>query len=100
MANPFREMNRAIPINNTQDLIQQMMMRNPRLQPIAQFFQNGGNPQIALQNIMNQNPQARVLMNQMQNSGLSAEQYVRNLFKQYNVDIEPLIKSFKQKGYK
>ncbi len=100
MANPFNEVNKPICINNTQDLVQQMMMRNPRLQPVAQFFQNGGNPQVVLQNILNQNPQARLLMNQMQNSGLSAEQYVRNLAKQYNVNIEPIIQSFRNKGFK
>lgn len=98
MANPFNVVNKPIQINNTQQLFQQMMMRNPRLQPFVQMFQNGGNPQMILQNMMSQNPQARQIISQMQNSGMSSEQYVRNLAKQYNLDIEPLIKSmFNQK---
>lgn len=96
--NPFiNKPNMATPQNN---ILQSMAMRNPNLLPILQLMQNGGNPQQVLQNMLRSNPQMQQVINQMKSSGLGAEQYVRNLARQYNIDIEPMIQSFKQRGFR
>lgn len=99
MANPFVNPN-AMKMPPQRMLLQQMVAQNPQLQAMFNMLQNGGNPQQILQNFMAQNPQARNVMAQMQNSGMNAEQYVRTLAKQYNVDIEPMIQSFRNKGFR
>ena len=81
-------------------LIQQMLNNNPQLRNIYSMLQQGANPQAMMQNIMNNNPQAQQVLNNMKNSGMSAEQYVRNLARQYNVNIEPMIQSFRKRGYR
>lgn len=67
---------------------------------ILMQMMNGGNPQAMLQNAMQRNPQLQAILNQQKQSGMSMEQYVRQLAKQQNVDIEPMLNMLRQRGIK
>lgn len=72
---------------------------NP-MQLITQFLGMGNNPQQIMQNIIHQNPQMQVIVNQVQQSGLSPKQFVMQYAKQNNIDINPLVQFMSQRGIK
>ncbi|MBO7712016.1 MAG: hypothetical protein J6S85_00895 [Methanobrevibacter sp.] len=67
---------------------------------ILMQMMSGGNPQAMLQNAMQRNPQLQAILNQQKQSGMSMEQYVRQVAKQQNVDIEPMLNMLRQRGIK
>lgn len=67
---------------------------------LSQVMQMGNNPQAIVQNVINQNPQLKVALNQMKNSGLSQKQFVTQYAKQNNIDINPLINMMSNFGIK
>lgn len=75
-------------------------MANNPMQMLMQLMSGGANPQQIMQNAMRQNPNFNAILNQMQNSGMSAEQYVRQYAKQNNIDINPMIDAMKKRGFK
>lgn len=74
------------------------MAGNP-MQILMQMM-SGGNTQAMLQNAMKQNPQLQAVLNQQKQSGMSMEQYVRQLAQQNGVDINPMIQFLNQRGIK
>lgn len=76
-------------------------MNNP-MQMIFQMMQMGNNPQQILNTIVNQNPQARALMNQINHSGMSPQDYLRQYAKQNNIDLDrnPMVQMLKSRGAK
>lgn len=74
------------------------MNGNP-MQILMQMM-SGGNTQAMLQNAMKQNPQLQAILNQQKQSGMSMEQYVRQLAQQNGVDINPMIQFLNQRGIK
>lgn len=75
-------------------------MNGNSLQALMQIIGNGGNPQQILQMVAQRNPQFAAMLNQQKQSGMSMEQFVRQLYKQNNVDINPMLNALKQKGIK
>lgn len=67
---------------------------------ILQMLMSGQNPQMVMQNIIRQNPQAQVVLNQMQQSEMTPQQFVMQLAKQNNVNLGPMINMLRQRGYK
>ena len=67
---------------------------------IIQLMNQGQNPQQIIQQMVAQNPQLQVLLNQAQQSGMSPQEYVKQYAKQNNINIEPLVNIFSQKGIK
>ena len=67
---------------------------------IFQMLMSGQNPQMLMQNILRQNPQAQVILNQMQQSNMTPQQYVMQLAKQNNINLNPVLNMLRQKGYK
>lgn len=67
---------------------------------IMQMLMGGMNPNSIMQNIIRQNPQAQVILNQMQQSGMTPQQYVMQLARQNNVDLSPMLNMLKQRGFK
>ena len=67
---------------------------------ILQMIMSGQNPQMVMQNIIRQNPQAQVVLNQMQQSGMTPEQFVMQLAKQNNVNIPPMLNMLRQRGFR
>lgn len=67
---------------------------------ILQAIANGQNPNQIIQQMVQQNPQAQILMNQMQQSGMSQKDFTMQFAKQNNVNIQPLLNMFSQRGIK
>lgn len=67
---------------------------------IFQMLMSGMNPNQIMQNIVTQNPQAQVILNQMQQSNMSPQQYVMQLAKQNNVNLNPILNMLRQRGFK
>lgn len=73
---------------------------NNPLNVLAQIMQMGKNPQAILQNLINQNPQAKFYLNQMKSSGLSDKEFVMQFAKNNNIDINPFISMLSNFGIK
>lgn len=67
---------------------------------ILMQMMSGGNPQAMLQNAMQRNPQLQAILNQQKQSGMSMEQYVKQLAQQQGVDINPMVQFLNQRGIK
>ncbi len=67
---------------------------------IMQMLMSGMNPNQIMQNVLQSNPQAQVILNQMQQSGMTPRQYVMQLAKQNNINLNPMINMLKQRGFK
>ena len=75
-------------------------MANNPMQFLMQMMSSGSTPQQMVQNMMKQNPNFNAIVNQMQNSGMSPEQYVRQYAKQNNINIDQMINTIKNRGFK
>ena len=67
---------------------------------ILQIITNGQNPNQVIQQMVSQNPQAQVLLNQMQQSGMSVKDFTLQYAKQNNINIQPILNTLHQKGVK
>jgi len=65
-----------------------------------QLLLGGGNPQQIIAQMVQNDPQAKAMLTQMQSSGMSNEQFVRQYAKQHNINIEPFLSMLRQKGVK
>lgn len=75
-------------------------MNNNVLNIFNQLISGGQNPQQIINNILMQNPQYKMIFNQIQSSGLSMKDYVLQYARQNQIDIQPMINLMQQKGYK
>lgn len=71
-------------------------MNNNIINFILQTMTSGINPHQLIQ----QNPQMQVLMNQMQQSGMSMRDFTLQYAKQNNINLEPIIQQLNQRGIK
>ena len=71
-------------------------MNNNIINFILQTMTSGINPQQLIQ----QNPQMQVLINQMQQSGMSMRDFTLQYAKQNNINLEPIIQQLNQRGIK
>ena len=76
------------------------MNNNPIFNYLIQGITRNVNPDILLNNIINQNPQMRVVLNQMQQSGMTPKQYVMQYAKQQNINLNPILQDLSNKGIK
>lgn len=67
---------------------------------IMQMLMSGANPNQIMQNVIRQNPQAQIILNQMQQSNMTPQQYVMQLAKQNNININPVLNMLRQRGFK
>lgn len=79
-------------------------MNNNPMQMFMQMLNMGGNPQQIIQNMVNKNPQMQqqlnILNNQIQQSGLSPQQFAMQYAKQNNINIQPFVNMMNQRGIK
>lgn len=75
------------------------MQQNP-MEVLMQMIAMGNNPQKITEQMLYQNPQVRTVFNQMQQSGLTPQQFVFQYAKQNNINIQPLINMLNQRGIK
>lgn len=74
-------------------------MPNP-LEIIMQMVMGGQNPQQIINQMVQQNPQLQIMLNQAQQSGMNPRDYTLQYAKQNNINIQPLINMFAQRGIK
>lgn len=58
------------------------------------------NPNQIIQQTLQRNPQAQVLFNQMQQSGMSARDFTLQYARQNNINLQPIINTLSQRGIK
>lgn len=75
-------------------------MQQSPMEVLMQMISMGNNPQKITEQILYQNPQVRTVFNQMQQSGLTPQQFVFQYAKQNNINIQPLINMLNQRGIK
>ena len=71
-------------------------MQNNILNELMQIIQMGKNPQQFMMSVLNVNPEEQALFDKAQKSG-NMEQFVRNLAKENNIDIQPFLNMFSVK---
>lgn len=75
-------------------------MQNNMMALLSMISQCKGNPQVLINQMLKQNPQAKAIINQMQQSGMTPEQFARQLAKQNNVDIDGMKSTMNNMGIK
>lgn len=71
-------------------------MSNNIINFVLQTLGTGVNPQ----QLIAQNPQAQILMNQMQQSGMSIRDFTLQYAKQNNINLQPILQQLNQRGIK
>lgn len=67
---------------------------------VLQAMGGGVNPQQTVQQLIAQNPQAQILFNQMQQSGMSMKDFTLQFARQNNINLEPVLQQLNQRGIK
>lgn len=67
---------------------------------ILQVMSSGQSPQQLITQMVQQNPQAQTLFNQMQQSGMSMKDFTIQYAKQNNINLQPILNMLSQKGIK
>ena len=77
-------------------------MNNPQniITTILQIVQSGNNPDVLLNNLAQQNPQIRALLNQKRQNNMSWQDMTAQFAKQNNINLTPIIQGLSQKGIK
>lgn len=77
-------------------------MNNPQnvITTILQIVQSGNNPDVLLNNLAQQNPQFRALLNQKRQNNMSWQDMTAQFAKQNNINLTPIIQGLSQKGIK
>ena len=75
-------------------------MNNNIAQFILQTISAGVNPQQTLNQLIQQNPQAQILFNQMKQSGMNMKDFTLQFAKQNNINLEPILQQLNQRGIK
>lgn len=76
------------------------MSMNNIINTITQILTSGQNPNQLIQQMITQNPQAQVLFNQMQQSGMSVKDFTMQYARQNNINLQPIISTLNQRGIK
>ena len=77
-------------MNNPQNVINMMM----------NIMSSQRNPDVFFNNIAQQNPQFRALLNQKRQNNMSWQDMVAQYAKQNNIDLTPYVQELSQKGIK
>ena len=73
---------------------------NAIINNILQMLSVNQNPNQIIQQMISQNPQAQILFNQMQQSGMSVKDFTMQYARQNNINIQPILNTLSQKGVK
>lgn len=75
-------------------------MTNNIVNLIMQMMTNGQNPNQVVEQIISKNQDAKILYNQMKQSGMSTKDFTLQFAKQNNINLEPILNMLSQKGIK
>lgn len=67
---------------------------------IINFILQGQDTNQLIQQMIQQNPQAQTLLNQMKQSNMSPKEFTLQYAKQNNININPILDLFNKKGIK
>lgn len=73
---------------------------NAIINNILQMLSINQNPNQVIQQMISQNPQAQILFNQMQQSGMSVKDFTLQYARQNNINLEQIINVLSQRGIK
>ena len=83
-------------LNRGNNVNQTTMTMNPQqlqqIKNMMRMVQTSQNPQMALQNLISQNPDMRNIINMIQNRGLNLQQVAQMMATQKGVDLNQLIR--------
>ena len=67
---------------------------------IMRIMTNGQNPNQVIEQLINNNPQARALFTQMKQNNMSIKDFTLQYAKQNNINIETILNTLSQRGIK
>lgn len=67
---------------------------------VLQILGVNQDPNQIIQQMLRQNPQAQILFNQMQQSGMSMKDFTLQYARQNNINIDAILNSLSQRGIK
>lgn len=73
---------------------------NQLINNILQMLSVNQNPNQIIQQALQQNPQAQVMFNQMQQSGMNARDFTLQYARQNNINLQPILNVLSQRGIK
>jgi hypothetical protein len=76
------------------------MNNNNPMQQMLQMLSMGNNPNQVVQMLAQQNPNVQAIINQMQQSGMTPQQFAMQYARQNNIDINQVANAFRKMGGK
>lgn len=76
------------------------MNNNNPMQQMLQMLSMSNNPNQVVQMLAQQNPNVQAILNQMQQSGMTPQQFAMQYAKQNNIDINQVANAFRRMGGK
>lgn len=76
------------------------MNNNNPMQQMLQMLSMGNNPNQVVQMLAQQNPNVQAILNQMQQSGMTPQQFAMQYARQNNIDINQIANAFRKMGGK
>lgn len=76
------------------------MNNNNPMQQMLQMLSMGNNPNQVVQMLAQQNPNVQAILNQMQQSGMTPQQFAMQYARQNNIDINQVANAFRKMGGK
>lgn len=76
------------------------MNNNNHMQQMLQMLSMSNNPNQVVQILAQQNPNVQAILNQMQQSGMTPQQFAMQYARQNNIDINQVANAFRKMGGK
>lgn len=76
------------------------MNNNNPIERMLQMLSMGNNPNQVVQMLAQQNPNVQAILNQMQQSGMTPQQFAMQYARQNNIDINQVANAFRKMGGK
>lgn len=76
------------------------MNNNNPMQQMLQMLSISNNPNQVVQMLAQQNPNVQAILNQMQQSGMTPQQFAMQYARQNNIDINQVANAFRKMGGK
>ena len=76
------------------------MNNNNPMQQMLQMLSMSNNPNQVVQMLAQQNPNVQAILNQMQQSGMTPQQFAMQYARQNNIDINQVANAFRKTGGK
>jgi hypothetical protein len=76
------------------------MNNNNPMQQMLQMLSMSNNPNQVIQMLAQQNPNVQAILNQMQQSGMTPQQFAMQYARQNNIDINQVANAFRKMGGK